>query len=266
MNPKNALSSSSISLLASRTLKVVGIIVVLAALLDIVILSMPYQFSERSWQINFVTQVVDRGVVPLVGLVLVLVGFWIDSISDDVGSDRAIGKTVWQSPRFYVFAFASLMGLFFLLLFPLHLNNVRLEYANGIAQITKQTTDAEAQLNTRLKTEVESQRSQITQLIGASNEQLAQVEQNGQLTKEQADLIRKFKADPKGIDPFLSQREAELRNKAATEIRTQKQKVEDTLRTDSLKSGLRVSVSSLLLAIGYIVMGWLGLRSLREEA
>ncbi len=262
MNPKNALSSSSISLLASRTLKVVGIIVVLAALLDIVILSMPYQFSERSWQINFVTQVVDRGVVPLVGLVLVLVGFWIDSIS----GDRAIGKTVWQSPRFYTFAFASLMGLFFLLLFPLHLNNVRLEYANGITQITKQTTDAEAQLNTRLKTEVESQRSQITQLIGATDEQLTQVEQNGQLTKEQADLIRKFKADPKGIDPFLSQREAELRNKAATEIRTQKQKVEDTLRTDSLKSGLRVSVSSLLLAIGYVAMGWMGLRSLREEA
>ncbi|MBW4659419.1 MAG: HpsJ family protein [Drouetiella hepatica Uher 2000/2452] len=262
MNPKNALSSSSISLLASRTLKVVGIIVVLAALLDTVILSMPYQFSERSWQINFVTQVVDRGVVPLVGLVLLLVGFWIDSIS----GDRAIGKTFWQSPRFYVFAFASLMGLFFLLLFPLHLNNVRLEYANGIAQITKQTTDAEAQLNTRLQTEVESQRSQITQLTGATNEQLTQLEQSGQLTQEQAALVRRFKADPQGIDPFLSQRETELRNKAATEIRTQKQKVEDTLRTDSLKSGLRVSVSSLLLAIGYMVMGWMGLRSLREEA
>jgi hypothetical protein len=262
MNPKNALSSSSMSLLASRTLKVVGIIVVLAALLDIVILSMPYQFLERLWQINFVTQVVDRGVVPLVGLVLLLVGFWIDSLA----GDRAIGKTVWQSPRFYTFAVASLMGLFFLLLFPLHLNNVRLEYENGITQITQQTKSAETQLNTRLQTQIGSQRSQITQLIGATDEQLTQLEQNGQLTQEQAALVRKLKADPKGVDPFLNQRETELRNQAETEIRAQKQKVEETLRADSLKSGLRVSISSLLLAIGYIVMGWMGLRSLREEA
>jgi len=262
MNPKNALSSSSISLLVSRTLKVVGIIVVLAALLDIVILSMPYQFTERSWQINFVTQVVDRGVVPLVGLVLLLVGFWIDSISDD----KAIGKTFWQRPQFYVFAFASLLGLLFILLFPLHLNNVRLEYTTSMAQIAKQTTDAETQLNTRLQTEIDSQRSQITQLIGATDEQLNQLEQSGQLTKEQGDLVRKFKADPKGVDPFLSQRANDLRTQAETAIRSQKQKAEETLRADSLKSGLRVSVSSLLLAIGYMVMGWMGLRSLKEEA
>ncbi|HEY9625742.1 MAG TPA: HpsJ family protein [Coleofasciculaceae cyanobacterium] len=262
MNPKNALGSSSVSLLASRTLKVVGVIVVLAALLDIVILSMPYQFSARPWQINFITQVVDRGVVPLVGLVLVLVGFWIDSTD----GDRAIGKTFWQSPRFYTFAFASLMGLIFLLLFPLHLNNVRLEYADGITQIAKQATDAETQLNTGLATELDKQRAQITQLIGASDDQINQLEQAGQLTQEQATLVRRFKADPKGVDPFLKQRETDLRTPNETAIRTQKQKAEETLRTESLKSGLRVSVSSLLLAIGYMVMGWMGLRSLREEA
>ncbi|HEY9639099.1 MAG TPA: HpsJ family protein [Coleofasciculaceae cyanobacterium] len=261
MNPKNALASSSVSPLASRTLKTVGVIVVLAALLDTLILSMPYQLLERQWQINFTTQLVDRGVVPLVGLVLLLVGFWIDSSTRDVPPS----KTVWQNPRFYVFVFSSLLGLLFLLLFPLHLVNVAQERTAAITQVDKQATDAETQLNTRLQSEITSQRSQITQLLGATDEQLTQLVQNGQLTQEQAGLIRKFKADPKGVDPFLKQREDELRTQSQTSIRTQKQQAEQNLSTESLKSGLRIGISSLLLAIGYTVMGWSGLRNLQKS-
>jgi hypothetical protein len=260
MNPKNALASSS-SPLAARTLKIVGVIVVLAALLDTLILSMPYQLLERQWQINFTTQLVDRGVVPLVGLVLVLVGFWIDSITRDLPAS----KTIWQNPRLYVFVLSSFLGLLFLLLFPLHLANVAQERTATIAQINKQATDAETQLNNRLQSEINSQRSQITQLLGATDEQLTQLTQNGQLNQEQAGLIRKFKADPQGVDSFLKQREDQLRAQSQTTIRTQKQQAEANLSTESLKSGLRIGISSLLLAIGYTVMGWAGLLNLRKS-
>lgn len=260
MNPKNTLGISSISPLASRTLKTVGVIVILATILDTLILSMPYQWVERTWQISVSTQVVDRGVVPLVGLVLLLVGFWIDSTTREVPPS----KTVWQNPRLYAFVLSSLLGLLFLVVFPLHLSNVAQERTATLTQINNQAIDAETQLNTRLQSEISSQRGQITQLLGATNEQLTQLEQNSQLTKEQTDLIRKFKADPKGIDPFLKQREEELRTRSQTEIRSQKQQAEQTLSTESLKSGLRVGVSSLLLAIGYALIGWTGLLSLRK--
>ena len=259
MNPK-ALSRPSLSPLASRTLKTVGIIVILASLLDVLVLSIPYKIAEQQWQINFVSQAVDRGVVPLVGLVLLLVGFWIDGVGDDL-PER---KPLWQDLRLYAFILASILGLAFLLMFPLHLNNVNGAYRTALTQINKQSTDAQGQLEVRLQQEVGSRRSEITQLLGATDEQLAQLEQSGQLSKEQADLVRKFKADRNSVEPFLQGQEADLRKQATGEIDKQKQQAEQALATETLKSGLRIGIISLLLAIGYSLIGWTGLRNLRQ--
>jgi hypothetical protein len=260
MNPKKALSSPTLSILASRTLKTVGIIVILASLLDMITLSMPYQIAERQWQINFVSQAVDRGVVPLVGLVLLLVGSWVDAVSDELPTR----KPIWQDLRLYAFVLASLLGLFFLLVFPFHLNNVNGEYQTALGQVSQQSATAKTQLENRLQQEIGSRQQQITQLLGATDEQLTQLEQSGQLSKEQATLIRQFKADRNGIAPFLKDQEDKLRTQATTELGKQKQQAEENLKTETLKSGLRIGISSLLLAIGYIVIGWTGLRSLRQ--
>jgi Skp family chaperone for outer membrane proteins len=260
MNPQKALSSPTLSLLASRTLKTVGIVVILASLLDIIVLSMPYQIAQQQWQISFVSQAVDRGVVPLVGLVLLLVGFWIDGISDDLPGR----KPLWQDLRLYAFILSSILGLAFLLMFPLHLNNVNGAYHTALAQVAKQSTDAQGQVEARLQQEVGSRRNEITQLLGATDDQLAQLQQGGQLSKEQADLVRKFKADRNSVEPFLKGQENDLRKQATTEIAKQKQQAEQSLATETLKSGLRIGISSLLLAIGYIVIGWTGLRNLRQ--
>ena len=260
MNPQKALSSPSISRLASRTLKTVGIIVILASLIDVIVLSIPYQVTEQKWWIDFVSQAVDRGVVPLVGLVLLLVGFWIDGVSGNLSARKP-----WQDLRLYAFSLASLLGLMFLLMFPLHLSNVNGAYHTALAQVNKQATDAQGQLETRLQQEVSSRRAEITQLLGATDEQLTQLEQGGQLSSEQAGLVRKFKADRNSVEPFLQGQETDLRKQAMTEIAKQKQQAEKTLATETLKSGLRVSISSLLLAIGYIVIGWTGLQNLRQS-
>ncbi|MBD3881229.1 hypothetical protein IFO70_05630 [Phormidium tenue FACHB-886] len=264
MTSKKALSSSSLpasrSLLASRTLKTVGIIVILASLLYVIVASMPYQIAERQWQINFTSQAVDRGFVPLVGLVLLLVGFWIDGITDEL-PER---KPLWQDLRLYAFILASILGLFYLLMFPFHLNNVNAQHQAALAQVSQQSTTAKGQLETRIQQEIGSRREQITQLIGATDEQLTQLEQGGQLSKEQADLIRKFKADRNGVEPFLKGQEDDLRQQTSTEIAKQTQQAEQKLQTDTLKTGLQVGISSLLLAIGYIVIGWTGLRNLRQ--
>ena len=111
---------------------------------------------------------------------------------------------------------------------------------------------------------MQSQRQQITQLLGATDEQLNELVQAGRLTKEQSDLVRKFKADPKSLDTFIKQREDELRNQLQTQLGTQKEQQQSNIKNEALKSGLRVGISSLLLAIGFIVIGWFGLRSLSQ--
>jgi hypothetical protein len=247
------------ALLASRTLKTVGIIMVLATLLDLIILPMPYLLGDRPWQINFVSQTVDRGIVPLVGIVLFLTGFWIDG---STGEDRP-RRSMVADPRFWACILASIMGLFYLLVFPFHLNNVRLTNDDALKTLNQQATQAESQgIDARLQQEVESTRQQLTLLVGANETDLQKLVTDGRLTQEQLEIVKKAKADPKFLDTFLQQRQAEAREKMQTQIGKEKTEKTKQIQGDALKSGLRVSISSLLLAIGFIVIGWTGLRGL----
>ena len=76
-----ATSSRSYAPFASRALKVVGIILVVSFVLDLITLLIPANFLSPEWQINFITQVVDRGVIPLVGISFIFVADWIDRTS-----------------------------------------------------------------------------------------------------------------------------------------------------------------------------------------
>jgi hypothetical protein len=251
-------SSPSSSALISRTLKIVGIVITLATLLDIGIGAIPYNLGDKLWQIGFTTSLVDRGIVPMVGIVLFLTGFWIDSV------DRSDRKSMFADPRFWALAFSSLLGAVYLALFPLHLSNVGWSNQQALTQISEKAKQAETELGNQLNTEVTSQRSQITQLISASDEQLSQLVSNGQLSKEQADLIRKFKSDPKAVEPFLNKRIEETKNQLQTRIGTEKAAAEKKAQNESLKSGLRIGISSLLLAAGFGLIGWTGLRNLGQ--
>ena len=251
-------SSPSSSALISRLLKTVGVVIILATLLDIGIGAIPYNFADRQWQIGFTTSLVDRGIVPMVGIVLFLTGFWIDGNSEG-DSER---KSLWADPRFWALAFSSFLGAIYLMLFPLHLSNVGWSNQQALEQISQKAKQAETELGNQLNTEVNSQRSQISQLINASDEQLGQLVTNNQISKEQADLIRKFKADPKAVEPFLNKRIEETKTQLQTRIATEKLAAEQKAKTESLKSGLRIGISSLLLAAGFITIGWTGLRNI----
>lgn len=256
MTPKQTLSSRSISSLIGRILKTVGVVITLAALFDMLILSLPYQFLDRQWQIDLVTSMVDRGIVPMVGIALFLTGFAVDG-------NNIEKKATWQDPRFWAFVLASLLGLFYVLMFPLHLNNVRMTNQTAVEQVDQQAVQLEKEIDDRLTQEMDSRRQQITQLLAANDSQLEQLIKNGQLTQEQANVVKGFKADPKSVESFLKKQEGDLRSQLQAELDKRKQTAQETRKTEDLKSGIRVSVSSLLLAIGFITIGWVGLRNLR---
>ncbi|MCC3414333.1 MAG: hypothetical protein JGK24_04190 [Microcoleus sp. PH2017_29_MFU_D_A] len=264
-----ATNSRQFSSVAARTLKVVGIILILSALLNSIVLSLPGEISDmsnRGWQLAAATQIVDRGIIPLMGIALLMTGFWVDS-SSGVSIDR---RNVWVDLRFWALLISSLLGLIYLLLVPVHLNNTRLELKDALVLLDKEAGQAEAKLDAQIKSEqykseLEQRKSLLRNQIGAllqDDGKLQQELKNPNLPKELKAVLQESKNDPKALDKFLEQQAQELPNQARKEIGTQKQQKEKELRTRSRNSSLQTGINSLLLAIGYITVGWSGLRSM----
>jgi hypothetical protein len=254
-----AANSRQMAPLASRALKTVGVIIIIAALLDIVILPMPYNPLDRQWQIAFVTQVVDRGIVPLVGLALLFTGYWIDSLVGNLAK-----RKLWFDMRFWALLLASLMGLFYLMAIVLHVNNVFVARGQALERISQDAAQAETQLETRLSQEVQQQREQIDVLVG-NPEIFEQALQSGQVSQEQAALLEQFRDDPEALEQFLDNRVSELETQVQTEIGLRREQAEQEARMDALKSAIRVGGGSFLLAVGYIAVGWTGLKTLDAD-
>jgi hypothetical protein len=264
-----ATNSRQFSSVAARTLKVVGIILILSALLNSIVLSLPGEISDisnRGWQLAAATQIVDRGIIPLMGIALLMTGFWVDS-SSGVSIDR---RNVWVDLRFWALLISSLLGLIYLLLVPVHLNNTRLELKDALVLLDKEAGQAEAKLDAQIKSEqykseLEQRKSLLRSQISAllqDDGKLQQELKNPNLPKELKTVLQESKNDPKALDKFLEQQAQELPNQARKEISTQKQQKEKELRTRSRNSSLQTGINSLLLAIGYITVGWTGLRSM----
>jgi len=254
----------------SRTMKVVGIILILSFLVDILILSFPPQPTNTAWQTGLATAFVDRGIVPMVGLGMLFGGHWVDSFDDSSPSGIDL--------RFPALILSSILGLIFLLIFPMHLNNVNKISKRDVAQVTARAEQAESQVQGQLqqvqarlntdqaKAQIEEQkkkiRAQFSELL-KDDTRYEEALKNTRIPEQQKDLLKKFKADPKALDAFIAEQSdpTQLANQRLSQIRQDKQAAVKRAKDSALKSGLRVGMSSLLLSIGYIIIGWTGLRS-----
>ncbi|NES67340.1 MAG: hypothetical protein F6K24_19915 [Okeania sp. SIO2D1] len=254
------------SSIAARTLTIVGIIMILSSLLDFVVLSIPFNIGSRAWQIGLVTQLVDRGIIPMVGMALLFTGYWVSSNSGL--QDNSTSSIL--DLRFWGLLLASLLGLIYLLLFPLHLNNTRLARAEAIERINQQASQAETQLEARVSTsefqnQIQQRQSQLknqfSTLLGDET-RLNEALENEQLSEQVKSLLEQSKDNPQVIDEFLNRQAQQLPTQLLTRIRTRKQELEEQANTNSFKSSLRTGLSSLLLAVGYIMIGWTGLKNM----
>ncbi|MHC5777500.1 hormogonium polysaccharide biosynthesis protein HpsJ [Nostoc sp.] len=259
------------SVSTALTVKVVGIICILSFFVDFLILLLPFQPTDRVWQINLATALVDRGIVPLVGLGLLFAAYWIDSA--DTGSDRPQGIDL----RFPAVILSSILGLMFLLIFPLHLNNVNQAKTQTVNRITQEADQAENQLNTRLS-QLQAQlttdqgKAQLEQLRNQTKAQFSEILKDDQKYKQALessqipanikDLLRKAKKDPQILDKAIEQQTdiQTLQTQQLSQLRQRRDEAQQQAKDTAWKSGLRIGISSLLLSIGYIIIGWTGLR------
>lgn len=243
--------------IAALALKLVGGITILAALVDFLVLLLPPDLLNRAWQINATTQLVDRGIVPLVGIALLFTGFWIDSYV----SGKRSRVSLALDARFWTCLLACILGFTFAILAPVHMNNVRLQSQEALEQVTTEATQATNQLEQRLNAEVTQQRDRISSLL-SNPEQIEQLVASGNVSAEQAEQIRQFEDSPESLDQFLSGQASELRTRLETEIGSRREEAANRVRAEATKASIRISLSSILLAVGYIVIGISGIKRL----
>ncbi|WP_009633067.1 hormogonium polysaccharide biosynthesis protein HpsJ [Synechocystis sp. PCC 7509] len=258
----------------AQTLKLVGIVLILSFLLDFVILGFPAGERDTLWQIGFITATIDRGITPVIGLAFLLVGYWFERRSDTLTQ-----PPLWLSLKFWALLLSSLLGLLFLVMIPLHINNVNTESVRAVERINQNSLQQEAQLqnelnqaqaqlgdpNVRAKVDAEKSRfkAQVTALL--QNEQQFNQALNSDRTPEaEKKLLRQFKANPKALEEFLAQQSdpVALGGKRLAQIQTQKQQLVNQAKQEALQSSIRMTIRSLLISTAYIFIGWMGLRSL----
>jgi hypothetical protein len=237
----------SLSPLTSLILKLVGIVLISTYLIDLIVYLITADFQNSQWVLNLTTQLVDRGFIPLVGLAILFTGFWVESASEAAtgGSSRGLRLTaLWL---------ASVLGLAFLLIAPWHFSTTRSAADEQIRKAEDNAAKQEAQLDAQ----VQQLRAQVDAQATAADQAL----KSGQLQGEQlaqAKQLQKLKSDPKALDAQI----APARDQKKKEIQDQKQQVVDQTRKGALQTGLRICLNSLLLAFGYAIIGWTGLRQM----
>ncbi|MBW4635851.1 MAG: HpsJ family protein [Iphinoe sp. HA4291-MV1] len=259
------------AVLAARTLKIIGIILILSFLVDFLILSLDFSPTDKLLQLRWAISVVERGVVPLIGLGMLFAGYWIDSFEDG-NQPQSIDL------RMPALIISSLLGLLFLVIAPIHATNVIYQRTQAVEQITKNAELEENQLQNQLN-QVQAQlaneqfRAAIEQRKTQIKAQLTERIQNEQRYKEalndpkispaEKDLLKKFKANPQEIDKFIDQQTnpQQVANQRLAQIRAQREEREKQAE-DNWKPGLRIVIGSLLLSVAYIIIGWSGLKGM----
>ncbi|HEY9808252.1 MAG TPA: HpsJ family protein [Halomicronema sp.] len=254
--------------IATRILTIVGVILIVSSLIDYIMLLYPANPTQSQWRLAIVTQLVDRGILPMVGLAFLFAGYGMEAASGNGPSPRKALTDV----KFWALMLASLLGLIFLLLFPLHLNNIRLDRTEKLNTITQQATVAEARVtsqvnNPEIAKEIEKQRELAkTQLVELSKDpqKLEQAINSPQIPEPIKQILQQAKTNPQVLQDFLNnQLNAQtLADRELQRIRSERQNAEEQTNQAALKSGIQTGSSTLLLALGYSLIGWTGLKSL----
>ncbi|GAB4541005.1 MAG: hypothetical protein Tsb0014_32650 [Pleurocapsa sp.] len=256
-------NNSIVSQFTALCLKSIGVILIASSLLDYVTLAIPFQPLDSQWQINFTAQIVDRGIVPMVGMAFILVSYWIESSLGNLHKKSAFDI------KLPAFILSLLLGVLFLILVPLHINNLRLAASDDLTQIEQRASEAETKIseqydqlndivnNPQRLQQLETRIQEIDSAISSGKfqgQQLnsQQIQRLGE-TKIQLQNFRELAKNPEALEARLGELQ--------TQLREQKLDRAGRAKTDALKQGIRTGLSSFMLAIGYLLIGWLGLKA-----
>jgi len=252
-------------------LKLFGVIFILSSLIDFLTLAIPLNLRNNEWQLGFINSVVERGVVPMLGIALIILGYWVDST---LNADPLAKKSAFDL-RLPTYILSILLGLLFLLVIPVYLGSLNEAKGNAMSQIEKGAGQGREQVqrfldqvnafaqNPKLLEQRIAQQKQILQ-AGQVQGSALNPQQIAGLSNEVAQLegLRQLSKDPGAYRKRIDQIKAELESQLDKRL----QKAETDATTQALKQGLKTGLTSLILSIGFATVGALGLRNVISGA
>lgn len=237
-------------------LKLAGIVLILCSLIDYIILLSTANFGDAQWTVSFTTQMVDRGFIPLVGLALLFLGQLLDSRGEPTDP---ISQSS-QGLRIAALLIATVLGVSFLMIAPWGWSATGQAADAQLKQAEEKLTQTKDQLNQQIKSQLDAQVSLAQEAVKTgqfqgrqlSDAELAQVKQ--QLTE-----LQKLKTDPKALDSKVA---PEL-DRQLKPMRDELEKAKNQSQWNARRAAARTALNSVLLAIGYTLIGWTGLRQVR---
>ncbi|MGB2925684.1 MAG: HpsJ family protein [Limnothrix sp.] len=254
------MNSARLASFTSLSLKILGAVLILSSLVDYLLAALPLMPLEDAWQINFTNQVVSRGINPMIGIVALMVASWVDFN----GGKFVALKPAITDVKFLSFILSIILGVIFLLLIPLHLDNLQEIRDQSISQIEQQTQQQEQQVQAQFnELQVLAQSPEAKQQLDEQIKAIDEALNSGQVPPQQLETVesrkqellnfQRFANDPSALDARLE----ELRGQVE-ENRTEQQKsAENTVLKEATQIGLR----SLILGFGYLILGWVGLQN-----
>lgn len=231
-------------------LKTVGCVLLAIAVIDYGIALSGTDLGDVQARFQLTGQIIDRGVLPLLGIALMGLALWVEQLSRP-------GRPGLIKPGILITS--ALLALLFLVVGPLHYLDGGKASAQATQEINARTTQAETGLEARL----EQERAQINAVLRDPS-QLADLEarlkdpQIAEEDRERLSVIKenltRFRADPSLLD---AQQEG-TRNQALTNIRGEGLKESKRVALEFRKSRFRITLSSLLLAGTFLFVLWTG--------
>jgi hypothetical protein len=254
--PMKAESQFVSSSFTALILKLTGVVLVLGALVDGLVLAVPPKFLDNGWVADLISGWVDRAMIPLLGLAILLLGVWIGR-----GAKSDAEQTSLKGLPLAAIFFSGLLGLLFLLITPLYFTNSRAASAADTRKINQEAVASERQLDTILQ----QKRAQVTALL-SDDKQLAQLQQqidSAKLPAEQQaklkqleETLKQVQADPKRLDEEVEK----ARSQGLKQIQEKQKQDLAQAQAKMNKNRLYTTLNGLLYAIGYLIIAWAGMR------
>jgi hypothetical protein len=253
-------------------LKTVGGLLILASLVEYVLIFFPPAVSDSKlldqyWKIDFWNQLVNSGVVPLVGMLLIFAGYWMN-----VTLNITSNKPIWRDLRLWISLLATILGIAYLVTIPVYLSNVNLVKEDTLKSIDEKAIVEKEQVNKQLeqfntqlaqyqkvaqdKPRLEQEITRITQQINSGQFQGAQLEQ---LNNARANL-----ESLKNNSQVLEQATKQAKERAEKEkgrIEEEQKKAKSITGNNAILSVTKTDLKSLCLAIAHTIIGWFGIRN-----
>jgi hypothetical protein len=236
----------------SLVLKFAGLVIILGSLVDFVVLAIPGDFLNGEWTAQLISDWIDRGSVPMLGLALVFISVWLDRT---VGIDGGRSSKLLKPSLILAF----LLSVTFFISAPLYFSSSRTASATATRTVNSQAATTERQLDAQL----EERRALVKAILSDSDRRavLDKEVNNPTLDPAEREELQQLKriVDNVEKDPTLLDKEIEEARKVAKEtLDAQLKSFKGQVSGTTQQNRIRIILSSVILSLGYFAIGWTG--------